>query len=154
MSLFPNFDFEVFEKKYGISLTSSASTLGIAIPNDPEPIIRIIDISIEDVTPSLLDCYTNDNSLKSLENKACKAFVTPVTLATPKNDNIQDYIIEQLEERVAIIEHDGQIPYDWALPIAKIQLRAKPESITNEKWKIIIQTFRNADLLFAGYNLL
>jgi hypothetical protein len=97
MSLFSKSDFEVFEKKYGISLTSSASTLGIAIPKDPEPNIRVIDISIEEVTPSLLDCYTNDNSLETLKNKAYKAFVTPVTLITPKNDNIQDYIIEQLE---------------------------------------------------------
>src|SRR5574343_403416 len=90
--------------------------------------------SIEPVTPvipSFLECYINDDDLQTLENKAYKAFVTP------KNDNIQDYIIEQIEERVAIIEHDGQIPYDWALPIAKIQLRAKPESITKEKWQII-----------------
>ena len=93
--------------------------------------------SVTPVTPSFLECYTNDDSLQTLENKAYKAFVTPVTLVTPKNDNIQDYIIEQLEERVSIIEHDGQIPYDWALPIAKIQLRAKPESITKEKWQII-----------------
>ena len=90
------------------------------------------------VTPSFLECYTNDDSLQTLENKAYKDFVTPVTLVTPKNDNIQDYIIEQIEERIAIIEHDGQIPYDWALPIAKIQLRAKPKSITKEKWQIII----------------
>ena len=93
--------------------------------------------SVTPVTPSFLECYINDDSLQTLENKACKAFVTPVTLVTPKNDNIQDYIIEKLEERIAIIEHDGQIPYDWALPIAKIQLRAKPESITKEKWQII-----------------
>jgi hypothetical protein len=87
--------------------------------------------SVTPVTPSFLECYINDDDLQTLENKAYKAFVTP------KNDNIQDYIIEQIEERVAIIEHDGQIPYDWALPIAKIQLRAKPESITKEKWQII-----------------
>ena len=93
--------------------------------------------SVTPVTPSFLECYTNDDSLQTLENKAYKDFVTPVTLVTPKNDNIQDYIIEQIEERIAIIEHDGQIPYDWALPIAKIQLRAKPESITKEKWQII-----------------
>jgi hypothetical protein len=67
--------------------------------------------SVTPVTPSFLECYTNDN--------------------------IQDYIIEQLEERVAIIKHDTEIPYNWALPIAKIQLRAKPESITKEKWQII-----------------
>ena len=89
------------------------------------------------VTPSFLTCYTNDDDLQTLENKAYKDFVTPVTLVTPKNDNIQDYIIEQLEERVAIIKHDIEIPYNWALPIAKIQLRAKPESITKEKWQII-----------------
>jgi hypothetical protein len=93
--------------------------------------------SITPVTPSFFECYTNDDDLQTLEDKAYKVFVTPVTLVTPKNDNIQDYIIEQLEERVAIIKHDTEIPYNWALPIAKIQLRAKPESITKEKWQII-----------------
>ena len=102
--------------------------------------------SVTPVTPSFLQCYTNDDSLQSLKNKAYKAFVTPVTLVTPKNDNIQDYIIEQLEERVAIIEYDGQIPYDWALPIAKIQLRAKPESISEEKWQIIISNLETFPL--------
>jgi hypothetical protein len=98
------------------------------------------------VTPSFLTCYTNDDDLQTLENKAYKDFVTPVTLVTPKNDNIQDYIIEQLEERVAIIEYDGQIPNDWALPIAKIQLRAKPESISKEKWQIIISNLETLPL--------
>ncbi len=102
--------------------------------------------SVTPVTPSFLECYTNDDSLQTLENKAYKAFVTPVTLVTPKNDNIQDYIIEQLEERIAIIEHDWQIPYEWALPIAKIQLRAKPESISEEKWQIIISNLETLPL--------
>ena len=102
--------------------------------------------SVTPVTPSFLQCYTNDDNLQSLKNRAYKAFVTPVTLVTPKNDNIQDYIIEQLEERVAIIEYDGQIPYDWALPIAKIQLRAKPESISEEKWQIIISNLETLPL--------
>jgi hypothetical protein len=102
--------------------------------------------SVTPVTPSFLECYTNDDSLQTLENKVYKAFVTPVTLVTPKNDNIQDHIIEQLEERVAIIEYYGQIPYDWALPIAKIQLRAKPESISEEKWQIIISNLETLPL--------
>lgn len=102
--------------------------------------------SVTLVTPSFLEGYTNDDSLQSLKNKDYKAFVTPITLVTPKNDNIQDYIIEQLEERVAIIEYDGQIPYDWALPIAKIQLRAKPESISEEKWQLIISNLETLPL--------
>lgn len=98
------------------------------------------------VSPAFLDCCPNDDSLQSLENKACGAFVTPVSLVTPKNDNVHNYIIEQLEERVAIIEYDGQIPNEWALPIAKIQLRDKPESINEEKWQVIISNLETLPL--------
>ena len=92
--------------------------------------------------------FNADQFMKRFNEHLSKASsiesVTPVTLVTPKNDNIQDYIIEQLEERVAIIEYDGQIPNDWALPIAKIQLRAKPESISKEKWQIIISNLETS----------
>lgn len=94
--------------------------------------------------------FNADQFMKRFNEHLSKASsiesVTPVTLVTPKNDNIQDYIIEQLEERVAIIEYDGQIPNDWALPIAKIQLRAKPESISKEKWQIIISNLETLPL--------
>jgi len=72
--------------------------------------------------------------------------VSSAVIPIAKNNNTLETFEKRLEERVAIIEHERQIPHDWALAIAKIQLRAKPKSISEEKWQIITN---NAKILLS-----
>lgn len=99
--------------------------------------IDIVTKNVTPVTPLLGELVTNFNHLYPLYNKGYEEIITPVTLVTAQNDNVQDFTLEILEERAAIIQYDAAIPDCWALAIAKIQLRSKPKSITEEKWQEI-----------------
>ena len=45
---------------------------------------------------------------------------------------------EELEERAAIIEHDGETPREWAEGLARLCVMERPEDIPQKNWERII----------------
>lgn len=92
--------------------------------------------SLTPITPLKNNGVINLNPLHPFNNKGYRAFLTPITPTTPKNDNIKtiNLSLEAFEEQVAIIEYDGKIPYEWAEAIGRTKTRIKPITISNDKW--------------------
>lgn len=44
-----------------------------------------------------------------------------------------------MEERIAIMQHDGGLPPEWAESLAKVTLAPKPKAYTEERWSIITE---------------
>jgi hypothetical protein len=117
----PYLDIDQFIKRYEEKLAVAASLAQSVTPD----------------TPLFLEGVSNYSNLQTLEHKGYKDCVTPITPVTSKNDKVQDFTLETFEERAAIIQYNDAIPRCWAIAIAKIQLRSRPNSIAQEKWQEI-----------------
>ncbi len=120
----PYLDIDQFIKRYEEKLAVAASLAQSVTPD----------------TPLFFEGVSNYSNLQTLEHKGYKDCVTPITPVTSKNDNAQDFTLETFEERAAIIQYNDAIPRCWAIAIAKIQLRPKPNAIAQEKWQEIQST--------------
>lgn len=88
---------------------------------------------------------TNKQQLKSEAVNVANKLAEPKKTETASSDNSsKDLLYDSYQERVAIIQHDANIPAEWAEAFARLEFMQRPAAIRPKKWQAAVN---NAGLL-------
>lgn len=93
-------------------------------------------IDVDGYTQGIVTHWCNSVSVTHQANEI-KTSLPSVTQVTPLHHEIE-YLRIAIEERAAFIEHEGNIPREWAEAFARMELMRRPASIPQHRWQTII----------------